>query len=390
VNAAATGGDGSTWATAWKDVTAIAWSSIKPGATICIAGGTYGALAIGASGTADARICLKRAITGDAQCGGNGFQGGYDAQVVLSGLSCNTPGNGNYVTVDGRVKYGGIKIDDKSTDESYAIDLNASGASYMRLYNLDAAGPSTLTTNFTGDGRTLSANFNGVAHGLHVAYSAFHGKPTLILTAGQHDMVFEHNKLFDNVVGNPASWHPNVWVSVSGDSNVAWRFNDVTNWMVEGIMMCPNGPGCDPDSDWYIYGNVWHDATPNGSARVLEAQYVQAGPVHLFNNTFANLNYVMGTHGNGGSFASGEATNNLLYQTTADWASWNIGVTTTNLTASASPFVSSTDYHLAASSAPINAGTPIAPAAGLTFDHDGDGKTRGADGHWDIGAFEHE
>src|SRR5262249_35629922 len=154
-----------------------------------------------------------------------------------------------------------------------------------------------------------------------------------------------------------------------------------------GIMMCPTS-GCTPNADWYIYGNVWHDATPNGSSRVLEPQYVTAGAVHLFNNTFANLSMVMGTHANGGGFSSGEALHNLIYGTNADFSGWNI-TETTNMTPQTSPFVSTSDYHLANGSAPIDTGTAIPSAGGLTFDHDMDGTVRGADGHWDIGAYEH-
>jgi hypothetical protein len=385
------GGDGKTWGSAWKDVAGIDWSVIKPGSTVCIAKGTYGKLSIQASGTASARICIKRAIANDAQCGMStpGWNAANDGQVVVSHIACNTPGDGDYVTVDGRVAFQGIKVDDKTTDETYSVDLNGSGASYMRLYNLDVAGVSTLQTSFTGEGRSLSANFSGTAHGLEIAYSQFHGKPTLVLTGGQHDMIFENNKLFDNVVENTMAWHPNVWVSISNDVNVVWRYNEIWNWMVEGIMMCPAGPGCTPDSSWYVYGNVWHDATPGGASRVLEAQYVTAGAVYLYDNTFAALGFVMGSHANGGGISGGVATNNLMWQTTADFQGWSF-MASHNMTVTVDPFVDSAkaNYHLAAGSAPIDAGVPIAPAAGLTFDKDMDGDTRGADGAWDVGAYE--
>ena len=394
----ASDGDGSTgtsWASAWKDVADIEWAKITPGTLVSLAGGTYGDLSIQTAGSSAQRICIKRAVATDPQCGTAtaGWKSGYDAQVVLTGLACNTPGMGSYVTVDGRVAYAGIKIDDRTLTENYSIDLNESGANYLRLYNLDSAGSSTLTTDFTGEGRSLSANFSGTANGLQIAYSQFHGKPTLILTGGQHGMVFEHNRLFDNVVGNPASWHPNVWVSTENDVDVTWRFNEVWNWMVEGIMMCPNGAGCTPDSDWYIYGNVWHDAAAGGSARVLEAQYVTHGAVYVYNNTFVNLAYVMGSQGNGGMFSSGVATNNLMWGTASNWTEWGITDTaSTNLVSSDDLFVDSTtgDFHLAGSAtAAINTGVSIAPVAGQLFDHDMDAHVRGADGAWDLGAYEH-
>ncbi len=384
-------GDGTSWQNAWSDVSNIDWGAVDPGSTICIAGGTYGNLSLEGSGSANARICIKRAVAGDESCGAasTGWNAAYDAQVVLSGISCNSTGQGEYVTVDGRVAYGGIKIDDQSLGESYAISLNQGQPNYLRLVNLDVAGISTLSTDFTGEGRCLSAISSGTTHGLYIAYSRFHGKPTLILTAGQHDMVFERNRLYDNVVGNPAAWHPNLWVSVDDDVNVAWRYNDISNWMVEGIMMCPNGSGCTPDSDWYIYGNVWHDAQ-GSSARVLEGQYVTHGPVYVYNNTFANIASVTGSQGNGGTFSSGMATNNLLWNTSAGWGAWNISETS-NLEPTSDPFVdvAGSDYHLAAGAAPIDSGTAIPSQAGFDFDTDPDGNVRGADGKWDVGAFEH-
>lgn len=45
----------------------------------------------------------------------------------------------------------------------------------------------------------------------------------------------------------------------------------------------------------------------------------------------------------------------------------------------------------AATSTPtaIHAGTAIDAAGGFSFDKDPDGKVRGSDGKWDVGAFEH-
>jgi hypothetical protein len=391
VAAAGDGSDGSSWAKAWNDVTDIDWSAVSPGSTVCIAGGSYGDLSIHASGTATARVCIKRATAADADCGSKtpGYEGAFDSQVVLTGISCNTHGEGDYVTVDGRASYQGIKVDDSSAGESYAIDLNAGGASYLRLYNLDVAGVATLNTDFSGDGRCLSANYDGTAHGLAIGYSQFHGKPTLFLTGGQHEMLFEHNKLYDNVVGNPASWHPNLWVSLENEVNVTWRYNEVWNWEVEGIMMCPNGPGCTPDDQWFIYGNVFRDATPNSTSRVLEAQYETQGSVFLYNNTFANLEMILGTHGNGGNFSGGTAANNIVWKSNGGFDGWGISESH-NLTPSGDPFVDSAggDYHLAPGSAPVDAGVTIPAASGQTFDLDKDGSTRGADGHWDVGAYE--
>src|SRR5262249_20570536 len=149
--------------------------------------------------------------------------------------------------------------------------------------------------------------------------------------------------------------------------NVTWRYNVVNNWMTEGIMMCFIGPGCVPNDKWFIYGNVWS----NGN-RVLEAQYATLGAAYLYDNTFVNLSFgVTGSHGNGGSFSGGVATNNLLVNASADWASWGIS-DSGNMVSSTAQFVDSAggDYHLWSGASAINAGKAIAPVAGQSFDTD--------------------
>ena len=70
--------------------------------------------------------------------------------------------------------------------------------------------------------------------------------------------------------------------------------------------------------NWYIYGNVWHDAigeNTGGSARIVESQYNPNGPVYLYNNTFVGM--IIGVNlANGGSWNSSNAsTNNIYFQT---------------------------------------------------------------------------
>jgi hypothetical protein len=111
----------------------------------------------------------------------------------------------------------------------------------------------------------------------------------------------------------------------------------------------------------------------------------------VYNNTFAKLSLgVTGSHGNGGTFSGGVAKNNLLWQAGADWASWGIA-DSGNLTASADPFASSaaSDFHMRSGAAAINAGQAIAPVAGQSFAVDMDGALRGADGQWDMEAYEY-
>jgi hypothetical protein len=62
VDPAATGsGNGTSWANAWRDFGSVRWSSIGPGDTLYIGGGTYDApsFVVGASGVGGAPISIR-------------------------------------------------------------------------------------------------------------------------------------------------------------------------------------------------------------------------------------------------------------------------------------------------------------------------------------------
>jgi hypothetical protein len=396
--------DGSDWNNAWSDVTNINWYAVYPGDTIWIAGGTYGSITIGASGQASARIFIKRVrATNSIPAGAAGWDNHYDSTVVINFVSCNTPGNGNYVTLDGQIPYGGMVVTNKSLGEDYAVNLNVSGASYFELLNLDIGGVSTLNTVFTGEGRCFSATT--AAHGLHVAGCKLHGEPTLILTGNQEGMLWEHNFLYDSVVGNTANWHPNVWNSIGGDHNCVFRYNEISNYMVECFMFSE-----DANTNWQIYGNLIHDATPAQTSRLLEAQKTAHGPVLLFNNSFVNLYWgirAVSDESGTGSWVGCVSSNNIFFNagdpnyygffngaddyllTDASMAGVGgfgphcIGGASTNI------FVNyaGANYHIVTNLGPLfprNQGATLAPQYSVDFD----GRTRGADGAWDIGDFE--
>ena len=156
--------------------------------------------------------------------------------------------------------------------------------------------------------------------------------------------------------------------------------------------------------NWYIYGNVWHDAiggNTGGSARIVESQYNPNGPVYLFNNTFVGM--IIGVNlANGGSWNSSNAsTNNIYFQTggsrgfgkghddydlsdVANSELHGIGGATTNI------FVNfaAQNYQIVSNIAaayPRNKGATLPSQYATDFS----GNIRGSDGAWDIGAYEY-
>jgi hypothetical protein len=385
-------GNGTSWASAWSSPSSISWSQLNAGDVVCVAGGTYsGQLATGKSGASGTPIVIRRATASDSTCGSgtSGWSSSYDSQVVVGGISLAH----NFVTIDGAVA-NGITMALASGDNS-AVTVGAA-TNGVTLRYIEVSGPCTPSgCNQSGDGRSINLNhWSGSSYDLQnnmtIQYANLHGACTILWSAHATNLIIEHSRFadsIDNTSGNPYC-HPNV-IAEQDSTNVTFRYNEVTNWQVEGIMACPNG-GC--SSSWSIYGNIWHDPYGGGSvARVLEAQGNTNGPYLLYNNTFVGIGFTVVNTANGGSFASGTQGRNNIY-----WNSGGPGLPSDDYDFSngslnqshgqgnaANPFVNSSartvaGYHLAAhTNAGLNLGSP--------YNNDFDGNARST---WDRGAVE--
>jgi hypothetical protein len=186
---------------------------------------------------------------------------------------------------------------------------------------------------------------------------------------------------------------------------MTFRYNNIYNWAVEGILML--GPNNQPGFNWYIYGNLWHDGFPDpATPRVLTCQDTVQGPVYFYNNTVVNA--YEGVAFEGGSWASGsQGRNNIYYNIWGGLSSSpteslpdddydfsdrsqgnNFGDGTHDIANGNQPFVNiGVNYHIVGT---MGAGYPRDKglALGAPFNMDMDGNVRGADGAWDIGAYE--
>lgn len=395
VSQSATGSNnGTSWANAWTNVSSIGWSGLAPGDVVCVAGGTYsGSINTGASGTSGNPITVRRATASDATCGSGtaGWSSAFDAQVLFGGINLKN----NYVTIDGSVGNGFKMNLANSSGSPSAIGVSGPTNGVVLRY-IEVAGPcGTTACNQNGDSRSINLNnWNGSSYDLQnnmtIQYANLHGSCTILWTAHSTGLIIEHSRFADSADSTPGNpnCHPNV-IAEQDSTGTTFRYNEVTNWQVEGIMACPNG-GC--SSSWDIYGNLWHDPMSGSYPRVLESQGNTNGPYHLYNNTFVNISYAIADTANGGAFSSDSAGRNNIY--------WNASVsglpgndydlcnkscgesngqtyTATDLFAS----YTSQNYQLAKAT---NAGTTL-PSP---YNIDLDGNTRGADGVWDRGAFE--
>ena len=389
-------GNGTDWSNAFNGFSGIAWAAIRPGDTLWVAGGTYTQiLHIGASGSAGNPITINRVLKTDAvPTSAAGWNSAYDSQVVI-----NTPvstslifidnGVGSYVAIDGRVD-SGIYLPYK--DGGSGVELNGSADfTNITVKHLEAAGPGPITQ--TSDTRGFDFTTQGTISNITVSHCSAHNSDTLMQFTRSVNLVVEYCDLHDAGAVNAATYHPNT-IYVGTANNATIRYNQLHNIDVEGIFFGDSG-----NNGVKIYGNVFYQGTsaPNSGRGIEIDNAGDAMSFQIYNNVFANLPLAPIRMSGVGS--SGSVTNNIF---------WNSGgVTYQNLTHdynlssdataggeahglanAANPFVNSTgngDFHLKAGSNAINKGTALA----VEFNQDIDSHTRGADGTWDIGAYEY-
>jgi hypothetical protein len=243
-----------------------------------------------------------------------------------------------------------------------------------------------------GDNRCIAlTSWNGSAFethaGLRISHTNLHGCVNLIWMYNVRDSEIEYTRFADSAALNSKIYHANVIVA-AGCKNITFRYNEITNWQVEGIMWIFGG-----SSDWYVYGNLWHDGMggqDGNTHRVLEAQDGVEGPIYFYNNTMANIHLSVRTANNGSYAAGSQGRNNIYWNTEGpglpsdDYDMANFPLHEAHGISNATPpFVSyaSQDYHLAHH-------TSSGCFLRSPFLADTDGNQRGAGGVWDRGAYQ--
>jgi hypothetical protein len=383
--------DGRSWNSAFNGFSGIAWGSVSCGDTIWIAGGSYSqSLSPAKKCSAAAPLAVRRArADASGSTNGSGWSSSFASTVrQTSGAGIVFNGDWDHIVISGRTSAAGGShgwwIDMSGRTEGAAIEfVNGASADYNTMEYMDLQGPGSIT--YSGDGRGIDGTPFSNATGNVFSHMRIFDWETAIIQAGMHGTVFEYLDIFDINAANWAAYHPNGLFSISA-TNVTVRYSKFHRGPKgygtgEGIFFEQSGG----NANWLIYGNVFYDLD---ESHLKAIQLTSAVPgLKVFNNTFDNV-AVPGVFTNGGVCGAGSETRNNLFNNSGGPSA--CGTMSNNLVSSNSPFIdrAGRDYRIVAtvgSGYPRNAGTN--PSSLFTSDML---STRyGADGSWDIGAYEY-
>lgn len=394
------GGNGSSWSNALSALP----SSLTRGRTYCIADGTYSGYTFDDDASGTTLISVVKATQADHGETAT-WQSEYgDGQAVFSGgVNFTRP----YYLIDG------AKRNEANWKESSAYGFRIPSFRASRLDgghvgSTCSADDITIRYVYTGSTGTSYAT-----HADEMAYLGGFGSGSTacerwtlshvlsqnalvhIMCAGCEDLTVEYAWFYigwgkETIRGQISAKGMTVRYSIFEDS-CQKDPEDPTSGCTGEIALWTGSSGTMDDVE--IYGNVfWKTTNESNSIGVVivgENGWGSDGPVtnnsKVYNNTFAGFEQFVTSPRlvllDGGS--GNEARNNLAYDIVGS-PSFNANATSNNTEVSTDPFV-----NYAAGDFRLDGATTAGTTLGSPYDTDLDGVTRGADGNWDLGAFEY-
>ena len=390
-------GNGSDWTNALEGFGSINWSSITCGDTIWVAGGTYNEhLYLDKTCTNSTRTYIRRARSDATECtSAAGWSAGMDSTVLQDQYSIRVEAGktAKYITVSGKTTSSGgdhgWHVDYKGMTSGSGINfVDTSTTEYLVFEYLDLEGPGYVTltsdcrgmdlTPYPGSGQPRKSSNNTFSH------IKIWDWGSAIYNAWSDSNVWEYLEVYDIYCVNTADYHPNGMYIIASDNGTVrystWRKGPNGYWVGEGIFFNSSTDG------WEVYGNLFVDLD-NSTQKALNVKSVVTN-LKIFNNTFYNVANTFYKAAEGCGTGS-ENRNNIFYDSGGNKT---CGTASNNLDQSSpDPFVDSAgdDFRIVetvGTGYPRNAGTNL--SAYFTLDRDGN--EFGADGTWDIGAYEYD
>jgi len=427
---------GSDWSNAFAGMGDLVWGGgagqLGAGDTLYIAGGTYtnaNNLELLGNGTLGNLIRIKRARATNSECADAvGWSGAFDDQVVISvggwGIwsqeTSPTSPSGRYLEMDGIIT-DGIRLNLVQNSQATGIRLRSQGAFNSSFRNIGIYGPSTnatagLSYAWTNDvrgifisGYSIGNWTNGVSvYPSDITFDncTIAGVVSSIYATGTQRLTFQSNNIH-TIEGNSGGFHANIGY-FSRCMDLTFRHNEVHNSSgITGLFFTYSGDDGVNSSNIFIHGNIFRDGRGTDSTIKVRQDSTNQGPFYIYNNTFVNMYYgvlIQGPLnplgqsfirnnffvGMGSSAIAIEAgfdtyvTTNHNHFTTSTGSTNFIDWGATNVLGGVEGWKWVRNLRLASGATPINLGTNL----GSIYALDKDSQTFGADGTWDLGAYE--
>ncbi|MEZ4219427.1 MAG: hypothetical protein R3B13_00770 [Polyangiaceae bacterium] len=392
------GGDGTSWASAFS----VFPDSPERGAVYLVGDGDYASLLLDAPESGQAAIAIRKATATD-HGSDDGWNASYgDGQASFPDVTMVS----DFWEIDGRtrdesdwqrVDAYGFRVPGGFT--AHTINFGR-GSKDVIIRFVDVGGPAG--DNFDPSIPTEGFYFGGfdaILARWRISRSHIHNVYLPFQLAGASDVTIEHSWLGPN-------WSKETIRGQGHAARIVIRHN-VFKDGCQGTPGDPTAPGCTAqvamwDGDTVgdfdaseIYGNViWTTKDTGhtdgclliGGDGGVSAAGVSANDVRIYNNTLVGVQNGTCSIRVPGSHTGVEVKNNAWFGLGSGVASDCAGdLCENNAVLSGTPFanVATGDFHLAG---PTQPGSVLAPP----YDVDPTGAKRGADGVWDLGAFEYQ
>ncbi len=394
---AAGDGSGSDWNNAYPAVPGV----LQRDTVYYFAGGSYGCRIIDTAVSGNKQVIFRKATPGDHGTSVGWSDRMADAPAKFDCLQIFT----SYVTIDGSTGTG---------TAGYGFEVFLPEATY-HLISVPAGFPDQTDITIKhcelhfasrySEKQAHALYFPAGTRNLYIGFNYIHDIPgSAFLSRFCNNIFFEYNYVSRN--RSTPEWHAEGW-SDGGSSNVTVRYNTWEDIEGTGILVNLNAGSPSTAAGWQIYGNVFFlsentqsGGYGNGIIACINAQVCTNWKI--YNNTISNI--VSGLTSR--IFfevpgAGNEVKDNLWYCEAgrnckpADHV--NVNTVDYNYYASSIPHPAEAHEQIGPANPFVNPAArnfrlkaPTIPgiSLGAPFNRDLEGKTRGADGNWDRGAYQ--
>ncbi len=403
VRKSATGSNnGTNWTNAWNELNQINFTSVACGDTVWLGGGTYTTvLTISKMCRSGSPLKIYRVLSTDSiPVAAEGWSSIFDRTVVLNNSTISIDASA-YNIISGRAAYG-IRVV-RSTGGTAVSSPGSGTADHITMVYVELYGPLCVDThNCTGSAAYgLNLNFRGTIQNSTFDHLYIHRWCEAIRMWNAINNTVQYSRIDD--VQPDGIDHEDALYTAPPNDGITLRYNTISNVPNDGLFI-ESGSGT--TNNFKLYGNIFH-ASHNSLLTFKSGTF---NNVYIVNNTFTspdgpcNSNCAFISTGNGLSRMNNcVVENNVFFNVTDNmggcqmdrngynfsalngfsWPSRENGAFNTVRSTSFAN-LSSNDLHLVSGSVLRNQGVGLQPE----FNADMDGNLRGADGKWDVGAFE--